>query len=58
MLQLGSIIPNTTAEQIKNPVTSPNSKAKDMPANPTNRVSTTRHAKNADVNFIAIFLND
>ena len=58
MLQLGSIIPNTTAEQIKNPVTSPNSKAKDIPANPTNRVNTTRHAKKADVNFIAIVLNN
>lgn len=52
MLQLGSIIPNTTAEHIKNPVTSPNSKAKLMPANPTNRVNTTRHPKNADDNFI------
>lgn len=52
MLQLGSIIPNTTAEHMKNPVTSPNSKANDMPANPTNRVNTTRHAKNADDNFI------
>ena len=54
MLQLGSIIPNTTAEQIKNPVTSPNSKAKLIPANPTNRVNTTRQIKKADVNFIII----
>ena len=54
MLQLGSIIPNTIAAQIKNPVTSPNSKANDIPANPTNRVNTTRHAKKADVNFIII----
>lgn len=52
MLQLGSTIPNTTAAQMKNPVTSPESKANDIPANPTNRVSTTRQIKKSDVNFI------